>query len=180
MLRTINMGIWFKYKMKKLYIIRHAKSSWKDMTLDDFDRPLNTRGKLNAPLMGKRLKKKKVVPDIILSSPALRAKTTAKIIAKKVKYFKDIMYKQEIYDAFPSDLHKILKKVDNKNSVVFLFGHNPELNMLAERYIDFEENIVTCGVVEIEFDCDDWKEIGRKNAKLISFDYPKRVEKTNE
>ena len=75
--------------MKKLYIIRHAKSSWKDSTLGDFERPLNKRGKLNAPLMGKRLKKKKVCPDIIISSPAIRAKRTAEIIAKKVKYNKE-------------------------------------------------------------------------------------------
>ena len=160
--------------MKRLYIIRHAKSSWKDMTLDDYDRPLNKRGESNAPMMGKRLRDKKIKPDLILSSSALRAKTTAEIIAKEVKYSKEIVFKEEIYEAFPSDLHKMLKKVDDKNSVVFLFGHNPELNMLAENYVDFEENIVTCGVVEIEFDCKRWRDIDKDNAKLISFDYPKK------
>ncbi|MCK4974235.1 MAG: histidine phosphatase family protein, partial [Sulfurimonas sp.] len=157
---------------------RHAKSSWKDLYLDDFERPLNKRGKANAPFMGDRLKDKKIVPDIIISSPALRAKKTAKIIAKKVKYSKKILFNEDVYDSSPSILHKILTKIDDKNSIVFLFGHNPELNMLAENYVDFDENIVTCGVVEIEFDCKRWTDIGRKNAKLISFDYPKKDRET--
>ena len=164
--------------MKKLYIIRHAKSSWKDISLSDFDRPLNKRGRLNAPFMGERLKKQKVIPDIILSSSALRAKTTAKIIAKKVKYTKKIVFNEDIYESTPSRLHKILTKIDDKNGTAFLIGHNPELNMLAENYVDFDENIVTCGVVEIEFDCKNWIDIGAKNAKLISFDYPKKDKET--
>ena len=163
--------------MKKLFIIRHAKSSWRDDTLDDFERPLNKRGKANAPFMGERLKERNIMPDIIISSPAKRAKTTAEIIAKKVNYKKEIVFNQDIYEAEPSALHYILSKLDNKNSVVFLFGHNPELNMMAEIYAGFDENIPTCGVVEIEFDCDKWADISAKNAKLVSFDYPKRYEK---
>ena len=159
---------------KKLFIIRHAKSSWKDSSLDDFDRPLNKRGKLNAPFIGDKLKEKEVVPDIIISSPALRAKSTAEIIAKKVKYDKKILFKRDIYEVGESAIHKILTKLDNENSVVFLFGHNPDLNMLAEDYVNFDENIPTCGIVEIEFNCKRWKDISAKNAKLISFDYPKR------
>ncbi|MEA3330558.1 MAG: histidine phosphatase family protein [Campylobacterota bacterium] len=160
--------------MKKLYIIRHAKSSWKDSSLDDFDRPLNKRGKLNAPFMGTILKDKNVVPDIIISSPALRAKSTAKIIAKKVKYLKDIVYKKAIYEESTVKLHAMLRKIDNDNDIAFLIGHNPELNILAGHYAHFNENIVTCGVVEIEFACNRWSEICAKNAKLISFDYPKK------
>lgn len=160
--------------MKKLFIIRHAKSSWKDSSLDDFERPLNKRGKLNAPLMGERLKERNAVPDIILSSPALRAKSTAEIIAKKVKYSKKILFKSDIYDVGESAIREVFKKLNDENSVVFLFGHNPDLNMLAEEYVDFEKNIPTCGVVEIEFDCRKWKDISAANAKFISFDYPKK------
>jgi len=160
--------------MKKLYIIRHAKSSWKDLELDDFDRPLNKRGKLNAPFMGEKLKNKKVHPDIILSSPALRTKTTAEIIAKKVKYTKKIVFNEYIYESTPSTLNMILTMIDDKNNIAFLLGHNPEINMLAENYVDFYENIVTCGVVEIEFDCKKWVHISKNNARLISFDYPKK------
>ncbi|MEK6658533.1 MAG: histidine phosphatase family protein [Campylobacterota bacterium] len=161
--------------MKKLYIIRHAKSSRKDEVINDFDRPLNKRGKQNAPFMGKRLKENGIMPDIIVSSPALRAKTTAKLIAKEIKYAKDILFNQDIYESSPSTLHEILTKIDDKCGILFLVGHNPSLNMLAEYYVDFSQNIPTSGVVEIEFDCDKWADISAKNAKLISFDYPKKI-----
>jgi phosphohistidine phosphatase len=159
--------------MKKLYIIRHAKSSWKNSELDDFDRPLNKRGELNAPFMGNILKEKKVKPDLILSSPALRAKTTAEIIAKKLNYSKEIVFIKEIYEASASSLNEILIQLNDESNTVLLFGHNPEFNMLTEMYVNFDENIPTCGVVELEFDCNRWSEISAKNARLASFDYPK-------
>ena len=160
--------------MKKLYLIRHAKSSWKDLELEDFDRPLNKRGRLNAPFMGETLKSKNVKPELILSSPALRAKTTALIIAKEVGYFKNIVYKEEIYEASVGALHEIVTQVGDEIHALFLFGHNPSLNELAQKYVGFEDNIPTCGVLEIEFDCDSWSEIDRENSKIVSFEYPKK------
>lgn len=148
------------------------------MTLCDFDRPLNKRGKRDAPLMGSILKNKNITPDMIISSPALRAKTTADIIAKEVNYRKEIIFVKSIYEASPTKLHKILRKTDDKICTLFLFGHNPGLNILAEDYVGFYGNIVTCGIVEIEFSCDRWAEISSKNARLISFDYPKRHDLT--
>lgn len=159
--------------MKKLYIIRHAKSSWGDAELNDFERPLSKRGKANAPMMGERLKIKGVMPDIIISSPAKRAKSTAEMIAKEVGYEKKVLFDENIYESSVATLRKILTSVNDENSTVFLFGHNPELNMLVDYYVKFYENIPTCGVVEIEFACDMWADIEPKNAKLISFDYPK-------
>ena len=160
--------------MKKLYIIRHAKSSWKDFTLDDFDRPLNKRGKLNTPYMGKKLKQNNILPDMIISSPALRAKLTAKSIAKEINYTKKIVFNEDIYEASVGILEQILIQLDDTNNIVFLFGHNPSLNMFTQSYVDFDENIPTCGIVEIEFNCTKWKDIEYKNANFISFDYPKR------
>ncbi len=160
--------------MKKVYIIRHAKSSWKDTTLDDFDRPLNKRGRRDAPFMGKKLKKQNIVPDIILASPALRSKITAEVIAKKVKYFKDIVFDKSLYESSVSELYSALIKIDDENSIAFLFGHNTGINMFVETFVGLYENIPTCGVVEIEFDCDSWKDITKQNAKLVSFDYPKK------
>ncbi|MEA3553214.1 MAG: histidine phosphatase family protein [Campylobacterota bacterium] len=160
--------------MKQLYIIRHAKSSWKNLSLDDFDRGLNKRGALNAPFMGLKLKEAGVLPDIIISSPALRAKITAKVIAKKTKYKKDIIFDKNIYESTVNNLHKIVTSIDDKNNIAFLFGHNPTLNMLVEDYIDFYDNIPTCGIVKIEFNCNSWKEINGSNASFISFDCPKR------
>ncbi|MBC8238171.1 MAG: CHAD domain-containing protein [Helicobacteraceae bacterium] len=164
-----------KESMKKLYIIRHAKSSWKDSSLDDFDRPLNKRGQKDAPFMGKKLKEKHIFPDIIISSAALRAKTTVQLIAKELGYTKDILFSNDIYDCSSDTLHKILTKMDDTYKTVFLCGHNPELNMLVEMYIDFDENIVTCGIVEIEFSCEKWADISAENAKLLSFEYPKKI-----
>lgn len=160
--------------MKKLYIIRHAKSSWSDAALNDFERPLNKRGKANAPIMGKRLKKKGIMPDIIISSTAKRAKSTAEMIVKEIGYEKKVLFNENIYEASVDEFRKILTALDDKQSTVFLVGHNPELNMLVDYYVKFYENIPTCGVVEIEFDCERWAEIEPKNAKLLSFDYPKK------
>jgi len=166
--------------MKNLYIIRHAKSSWKDMNLSDYARPLNKRGKGNALLMGSVLKNKGIVPDIIITSPALRAKTTAKIIAKEINYSQKIIFKEEIYEANTNTLHKIVKHLDDEINTVFLFGHNPGLNELSYKYVHFCKNIPTCGVLEIEFDSKSWMSIDTKNAKLISFDYPKQYKTKSE
>jgi len=161
--------------MKKLYIIRHAKSSWKDLKLDDFERPLNKRGKNDAPMMGERLKNKKILPDIILSSPAKRAKMTAKVIAKKVHYDKKIIFKQEIYEADQKKLQNIVNNINDIYNTAFLVGHNPGLNELAEYYVGYEENLPTCGILGIEFTCDHWKECNAENTRLIFVDYPKKV-----
>jgi phosphohistidine phosphatase len=159
---------------KKLFIIRHAKSSWKDLTLDDFDRPLNNRGKNDAPKMGKRLKNRNILPDLIISSSAKRTISTAKIIAKKVKYKKDIFFTKELYESSVKAMYNILIEISDDNNTVFLVGHNTGINGFVHDYIDLNENVPTCGVVEIEFNCEKWCEISIDNAKLISFDYPKR------
>lgn len=154
--------------------MRHAKSSWKEIGLDDFERPLNKRGKKDAPFMGVRLKKKGVLPDTIISSPAKRAKATAQIIAKEIGFTKPIVYNKNIYEADIGALKKIVTSLKNKNKVVFLFGHNPGLNMLVDNLVGFDENIPTSGIVELEFDCKKWSEISSKNAKYLSIDYPKK------
>lgn len=159
--------------MKKLYIIRHAKSSWKDTSLDDFERPLNKRGEKNSKFMGEFLKDKKIMPDVILSSRAFRAKETAKNIAKKIHYTKEIIFDENMYEANVQTLLNRIETIDNKLKSVFVIGHNPGLNMLVTKLVALHENIPTCGIVAIEFSCDNWSEISSSNAKLISFDYPK-------
>ena len=160
--------------MKTLYIIRHAKSSWNDSALSDFDRPLNKRGEYDAPLMGQILKEKGVHPDVIISSPALRAKTTAEVIAKGIGFTKSIVYNDDIYESSSIALLRVLGRVKDKHNVAFLVSHNPGINMLVDNLVGLDENIPTCGVVEIEFDCKKWSEISSINSTLISFDYPKR------
>lgn len=163
--------------MKKLYLIRHAKSSWKNLTLEDFDRPLNKRGKRNAPFMGNLLHQLGVNPDIIVASPSYRTRKTAEIIAKEVNYDKHkIDYYEDLYEASLNDILDTLKYLDDKNKIVFLIGHNPSLNLFAQEVLDFDENIPTCGILEIEFSCDLWQDVSSKNSKLISFEYPKKYE----
>src|SRR5437899_2174425 len=118
--------------MKTLFLIRHAKSSWDDTALPDKDRPLSDRGRRDAPKMGKRLAKRDVKPDLILSSPARRALTTAEIIAKKLDYKrKNIVVEDRLYSGAVHDLLNVVQKLGDKLERVMLFGHNPELTELA-------------------------------------------------
>ena len=159
--------------MKKLFIVRHAKSSWKNESLQDFYRPLNKRGEVNAPMMAQRLKGKNIFPDAIVSSPAYRAKSTALLLAKGLDFTKEIVYKKSLYEANIKTIEEILRAVDDKDTTLFLVGHNQELTFFAQKYVDFNENIVTCGVLEMTFDCNSWSEINKENASFISYDYPK-------
>jgi len=160
--------------MKKLYLIRHAKSDWSNPSLDDFDRPLNKRGKKNAPLMGRVLRKKNVHPNLIISSPAYRARETTRKIAKKIKYQNEIMYNEYLYEASLKTILEIVNFIEDENDEVFIVGHNPALNMLAFYLIEFNENLPTAGILEIEFDCNSWREAKKNNAKFVSFEYPKK------
>ena len=162
--------------MKTLYVIRHAKSSWDDPTLSDFERPLNKRGKKDAPEMGKRLEGRNVTPDLLLSSPAERALTTCKTIAEKIQYpLSKIKTNKNLYHAEDADILRIIQGLDNKYTCVWIFGHNPGLtdfvNLLADAGID---NIPTCGIVGISLAIGAWDEAGKKNGTVIFFDYPKR------
>ena len=119
--------------MKTLFLIRHAKSSWDDTTLPDKDRPLNDRGRRDAPKMGERLAKRNVKPDLILSSPAVRALRTAEIIAKKLDYRRKIVVNEQLYAVGADDLLDVIHQLGDKVERVMLFGHNPELTELAHR-----------------------------------------------
>ncbi|MCG8607659.1 histidine phosphatase family protein [bacterium] len=162
--------------MKTLILFRHAKSSWKDLDLDDFDRPLNDRGKRDAPVMGAQLAERGKIPDLIISSPAKRAFKTAKIVAKAVGYARaEIQTDERIYDATVSNLLQVLHGIDERHRTVILVGHNPGLNALSHYLTEYEvENIPTCGVFEVEFVDSRWSEVGKKLGRLVSFDYPKK------
>ena len=164
--------------MKRLYLIRHAKSSWKDDSLRDHERPLNQRGLRDAPFMGNLLKEKGVKPDIIISSHAVRALRTAKIIAEAVGYPKgDIHVKKEVYLAGFPTLVNISKHLSDEHDVAFLFGHNPDFTIYANTYSDeYIPNVPTCGIVEIEFDIKSWSHISPDNGRVVSFEFPKKYQ----
>jgi phosphohistidine phosphatase len=162
--------------MKTLYIIRHAKSDWNDPSLSDFERPLNKRGQKNAPFMGELLAHNNVHPDLIVSSPAVRAKMTAQEIAKKVGYdTKEIVYAEGLYLADIDAIEEVLKKAPSSKNTVLLVGHNPGLTLFAEYISGYDiDNIPTCGIFCVTLKNDDCKSIGKGMAEFVSFDYPKK------
>ena len=164
--------------MKRLYLVRHAKSSWADMSLDDFDRQLNSRGKQDAPEMGKRLAKRKILPELLVSSPAKRARKTAKLIAGEIGYpVEKIAFSQKIYEAGTSELLEVIHGLDNRHGQVMLFGHNPGFTSLANLIADCRiDNIPTCGIFCVDFPVSAWNEITPGCGAMVFFDYPKNVD----
>jgi phosphohistidine phosphatase len=161
--------------VKFLTIVRHAKSSWKEPSLSDFDRPLNRRGKADAPEMGRRLAARGIRPDLVVTSPARRARKTAKIMAKEMGLGKDEIRRDgAIYGAELTSLVELVTGFDEEAGHVMLVGHNPGLTDLAE-YLSGEPfgNIPTGGVVGLEFDIGTWSDLKRGAGRLLFTDIPR-------
>ena len=163
--------------MKKLFVVRHAKSSWSNPDLDDIDRPLNKRGKRNAPEMGKRLAQRGVKPDILISSPAKRAYATAKRIASELAYPRDkIARDSRLYLSSVGNMLSVIRETPNDVATLMIFGHNPGITELVNRLTGSDiYNIPTCGTAEIAFDVSSWKDVSEGNGELVDFDYPKKI-----
>jgi phosphohistidine phosphatase len=162
--------------MKTLYLVRHAKSSWKYPSLDDFERPLNKRGRKNAPFMGEILKKLKVTPDLVMSSPANRAAMTARTIAAAINYPLDnIVYSEAIYEFSEDTLIHVVTKIEDSMESAMVVGHNPAINGFAN-YIGDQpiSNIPTCGICCLDLDVPSWAKIGKKCGKISFIEYPKK------
>jgi phosphohistidine phosphatase len=167
---------------KILYLARHAKSDWSIPGQKDFERELNTRGLTDAPKMGRILHEKHVLPDIILSSPAVRAKHTAELMAEQLQYDLDnIVYEEELYEASVRSLLLVINRLDSDYQKVMIFGHNPSLTYLAE-FLTKEVigNIPTSGILEISLDIDSWEEVSGDLGTLNWFIYPKLLFGTEE
>jgi len=163
---------------KQLVLVRHGKSDWAAGGTHDFDRPLNHRGNKNAPEMAERLIKKNLVPDLLVSSPAKRAITTAKHFSETWNMpAADILKEPSIYEANTTALLAIVNKFDQKYNRVALFGHNPGLtdfvNFLADAHL---YNMPTASVIYIDFPFDDWSLVSHHTGSLFLFDYPKSSE----
>lgn len=162
--------------MKTLILVRHAKSSWKDSELDDFDRPLNKRGKRDAPFMGKLLSDKGIRPDLIVSSPANRAFATAQEFAKELNYPQNkILLEKIVYDSSCFAMMDLIKDFSDDFKTIILFGHNPCFTSLCN-YLANENilNIPTCGIAVISFEIGEWRLVEPGIGKLVSFEYPKK------
>ena len=161
--------------MKTLFLVRHAKSSWRDTSLSDKDRPLGKRGKRDAPKAGDRLSRRNVAPDLILSSPATRAFTTAKIIAARLGYEpKGIVVENRLYPGDVDDLLSVIHHLDDRLARVMLFGHNPGLTELVHELSSTITHMPTCAVAELTFDANSWSNIGKADLAGAALDYPKK------
>jgi phosphohistidine phosphatase len=162
--------------MKELYLIRHAKSSWKDSSLKDFDRPLNKRGKRDAPFMAQVLHAKNIRPDLLLSSAALRTMETARIFAEQLQCNPFIVQvEKKLYEAGAKRMVEVLKNLPPQAEKVFLFGHNPGLTELANLLTDsYVYNIPTTGIYAIRFGFKTWDLIGQEKGEFLFFEYPKK------
>ena len=147
--------------MKTLYLVRHAKSSRDDPALSDRDRPLNDRGKADAPATGKRLARRDVKPDLLMSSPALRALTTAQLLADEMGCArKDIVVDDRLYASSADTLLAITRALEPTLDSVMLVGHNPEFSEFVQRLSGEPIDMPTCAVAEFRFDTTRWTDIG--------------------
>lgn len=161
--------------MKTLTLVRHAKSSWKNNDLGDRERPLNARGKHDAPMMGQRIVAAGIRPSLIISSPAVRAWSTAKIIAREIGYPREFLQREKaVYLASLDSLLDVMVAQDAEFNNVLLVGHNPGLTQFAN-YLSpgITDNLPTAGVVAVEFDQEDWNLYTQPETRLIAYDYPK-------
>ena len=160
---------------KTIYLVRHAKSSWEHPGLADIDRPLNNRGKKNAPEMGSRLKNQQIFPDLLISSPAKRAYNTALAMAEEIGYSKeDIVIDDDLYHGGEQSLFDIIRGQNEEYQSIMLFFHNPGITWFSNQLCNFYiANIPTAGVVSIGISTP-WNKVTAGSGELIFFDYPKK------
>ena len=164
--------------MKTLLIMRHAKSSWNELNIPDHDRPLNRRGKHDAPLMGKLLRDKKMTLDLIISSTAVRAETTASLIAKAFKYKGEIILDKSIYSAEPTDLLNLLSKCSDRYNSILLIGHNPTVEETIQMLTNSPEiTMATCALAHLTLTIDNWTNLEKQTVRsnLVNLWTPKEL-----
>ena len=161
--------------------MRHAKSSWKSEDVEDIDRPLNKRGKKDAPYMGELLAKKKKTPELILSSSAKRARQTAKAVAKECKYDGDIQYFDSLYLAEPQAYIDALQQVPDELGRVMIVGHNPGMESLLQQLSGRVETLSTGAIAFIDLPINKWKDLKNEvEGSLMSVWYPESSRKKDK
>lgn len=166
----------FRDLMKTLFLLRHAKSSWADADLKDFERPLSARGAQDVPPAAARFLQRHKGVDCIICSPATRTKTTAKLLATEIGYpVDDIVSNSELYFAGAPMFLKATRLVDDTDQSAMLIGHNPAITDFVNEMVGANiANIPTCGLVEIQLPIENWADAKMGMGELIDFDYPKK------
>lgn len=162
--------------MKRLILVRHAKSGHKDGSLADFDRPLNRRGKEDAVKMGRRLAQRGIAPDALVTSPAERARATAERLAEELEIPEDrLHFESPVYEADAEDLLDVVRAFDDAWQSVLLVGHNPGFHELAEALGDLSlEKLPTCAAVGLDFVVEQWSQVEPGGGTLAFFETPRK------
>lgn len=152
--------------MKKLLLLRHAKSSWEDATLPDFERPLNERGQRAAPLIGKFMRERKLKPDLIICSPAKRTRETIALVLEASRLETELRYDERIYEATVASLLEIVSQIEDDKREVMLVGHNPGFENLLERLTGESKRMTTAALARIILNAEKWDEAAAKGGRL--------------
>jgi phosphohistidine phosphatase len=159
--------------MKRLYLLRHAKSSWNEPDLADFDRPLNERGLIAAPFMGRFIVTKDYLPDIIISSPARRAFATAKLVLESSGADAELVIDDRVYEASPRTLMEVTASVSETANSAMLVGHNPGIEGFIRILTGRGEAMPTAALAAIDLAVDRWADIRDGCGTLIEVVRPK-------
>jgi phosphohistidine phosphatase len=161
--------------MKELLLVRHAKSSWANMGQEDFDRPLNDRGNRDAPAMAARIKNKGVQIEQFISSPALRAITTASYFAETYQVASSsIVQLNHLYHAPPSVYYQVIQDMDDSIKTAAIFAHNPGItDFMNELDLIYIPNMPTCGVFAMKINTTSWQNFNQSKKEAWFFEYPK-------
>ncbi len=162
--------------MRTLYLLRHAKSSWKDVTLPDFDRPLKDRGRKAAKRIGKYLTREKLSDPLVLCSPAMRTRETAEIVLKHANLRVEVRYVEQIYEASLRDLVQVVSEIPDDKQVAIMIGHNPGFEELLAYLTGEGRRMPTAALAKIKFDVESWKDIKEDQGTLEWFVTPRELE----
>src|SRR6185503_16143283 len=162
-------------EVKDVCFVRHAKSSWDHMDMDDFDRPLDTRGLKDAPMMAAKMRELGLTPDLIITSGAKRARSTAEFFRKEFNLDKDkFIVRNELYEASAQQVYDVICSAPDTASFIFILGHNPTMTWVANQISGVHiDNVPTCGVVHVQAILTTWKKFKPEYAGFIGFHYPK-------
>lgn len=161
--------------MKKMILMRHAKSDWGDPSLADFDRPLNKRGLRAAPFMGRYIAEHGHIPDTIVSSPANRALQTAELVKQQGGFAPEIRFDERIYEASPNALREVASELPDDAKSAMIIGHNPGMEGFIRHLTGQIEPMPTAAIAVIELDIDGWQKIGHLSGRLIKVLRPKEL-----
>jgi phosphohistidine phosphatase len=153
--------------MKTLLVLRHAKSSWSDPALDDHERPLNTRGRRDAPRMGELVREYGLIPDVVISSDAVRARLTAEAVVEAARYAGEILLDRRLYMAGPADILSLLRTVGDKAETVMIVGHNPGLEELVAQLTGEQQGLPTAALAQIVLPIDQWRDLKRSTRGTL-------------